>query len=127
MKRLATIFLCLTLVLGTVSVLTGCEGLKNPTTADNNGITIVCTNFAGFDFARSILSRYTLGGGDGVVELVILGKPGQDMHSYEPTAQDIITLANADVVVCTGAEGWLYAALKSSGNTASQVVSMMDA
>ena len=127
MKRLTMILLCLTLVLGTVSILTGCEGLQNPTTADNNGTTIVCTNFAGFDFVRSILSRYTVGGGDGVVELVILGKPGQDMHSYEPTAQDIITLANADVVVCTGAEGWLYASLKSSGNTAVQVVSMMDA
>ena len=127
MKKITVIFLCLTLVLGTVSILTGCGGLQNPTTADNNGITIVCTNFAGFDFVRSMLSRYSAGGGDGVVELVILGKPGQDMHSYEPTAQDIITLANADVVVCTGAEGWLYATLKSSGNTVVQVVSMMDA
>lgn len=127
MKKITVIFLCLTLILGTVSILTGCGGLQNPTTADNNGITIVCTNFAGFDFVRSMLSRYSTGGGDGVVELVILGKPGQDMHSYEPTAQDIITLANADVVVCTGAEGWLYATLKSSGNTVVQVVSMMDA
>jgi zinc transport system substrate-binding protein len=62
-----------------------------------------------------------------VVQLTILGKPGQDMHSFEPTAQDIITLAGADVVICTGAEGWLDAALASSGNTSARVVSMMEA
>jgi ABC-type Zn uptake system ZnuABC Zn-binding protein ZnuA len=35
------------------------------------------------------------------------------MHSFEPTAQDIITLAGADVVIATGAESWLDAALAS--------------
>jgi zinc transport system substrate-binding protein len=49
------------------------------------------------------------------------------MHSFEPTAQDIITLAGADVVICTGAEGWLDAALASSGNASARVVSMMEA
>lgn len=117
---------CLTLVFGSVSLLAGCDTPKNPTTADHNGITVICTNFAGYDFTRSMLAYYTENGGTGVVELTILGKPGQDMHSYEPTAQDIISLASADVVVCTGAEGWLDAALKSSENSDAQVVSMME-
>lgn len=127
MKRIVTVLLCLALVLGTIVMLAGCDGPKNPTTADNNCTTIICTNFAAFDFTRSMLAHYTENGGTGIVELMILGKPGQDMHSYEPTAQDIISLANADVVVCTGAENWLDAALKSSGNTVAQVVSMMEA
>ena len=125
MKRITSILLCLTLLLSLASLLTSCKG--GPiTTADNNGTTIVCTNFAGFDFARSMLSYYTENGGTGVVQLVMLGKPGQDMHSFEPTAQDIITLAGADILICTGAEGWLDAALKSSGNTVCKVVSMME-
>ena len=124
MKKFITILLCLTL-LGMTALLVGCNA--GPiTTADNNGTTIVCTNFAGFDFARSMLAYYTENGGVDVVQLVMLGKPGQDMHSFEPTAQDIITLACADVVICTGAEGWLDAALKSSGNTVAKVVSMME-
>ncbi len=121
------ILLCVTIAFGMAATLLGCDGGRNPTTADNNGTTIVCTSFAGFDFARSVMKNYTAGGGEGIMELVILGKPGQDMHSFEPTAKDIITLANADVVVCTGAESWLDAALRSSGNTVARVVSMMDA
>ena len=125
MKKIITILLCLTLLLGLSALFAGCK--TGPiTTADNNGTTIVCTNFAGFDFARSMLAYYTENGGVDVVQLVMLGKPGQDMHSFEPTAQDIITLACADVVICTGAEGWLDAALKSSGNTVAKVVSMME-
>ena len=122
MKKIILISLCLTLLLGVGTVLGGCQ----PAT-DRTGTTIVAVGFAGYDFARSVLSRYTENGGDGVVQLIILGKPGQDMHSFEPTAQDIITLAGADVVICTGAEGWLDAALASSGNTSARVVSMMEA
>jgi zinc transport system substrate-binding protein len=125
-KRISVLLLCLTLLLSATAVFAGCDTPKNPTTADNNGITIICTNFAAFDFTRSMLAYYTENGGTGVVELMILGKPGQDMHSFEPTAQDIISLANADVVVCTGAESWLDAALKSSGNTVARVISMME-
>ena len=125
-KKFGILLLCLTLLLGTTAIFAGCDVQENPTTADNNGITVICTNFAAFDFTRSMLAYYTENGGNGVVELMILGKPGQDLHSYEPTAQDIISLANADVVVCTGAEGWLDAALKSSGNTVAQVISMME-
>ena len=126
MKRFLIIFLCSTIFWGVAAVLTGCDGMKNPTTTDNNGITVVCTSFAGFDFARSMLAYYTENGGVGVVQLVMLGKPGQDMHSFEPTVQDIITLSGADIVICTGAEGWLNTALKSSGNTVARVVSMME-
>ena len=124
MKKIITILLCLTL-LGMTALLVGCNA--GPiTTADNNGTTIVCTSFAGFDFARSMLAYYTANGGTGVVQLVMLGKPGQDMHSFEPAAQDIITLANVDIVIATGAESWLDAALKSSGNTSAHVISMME-
>ena len=126
MKRFCLILLALTLLLGMTASLWGCDGNQNPTASDNNGITIVSTNFAGFDFARSMLTRYTENGGTGVVQLVMLGKPGQDMHSFEPTAQDIMTLANADVIVYTGAEGWLEAALSAAGNQSVHRVSMME-
>ena len=97
-KRIGAMLLCLTFLLGLTAGFAGCDTPKNPTTADNNGITIICTNFAAFDFTRSMLAYYTENGGTGLVQIVMLGKPGQDMHSFEPTAQDIISLANADVV-----------------------------
>ena len=121
----AAVLLILCLLLGGTAVFgTACTDTPHPTATD--GVTkIVCTNFAGLDFCRSLLAHYTEEGGTGRVELTILGKAGQDMHSYEPSAADIIALSTADVVVCTGAEAWLDAALSASGNTAVIRVSMM--
>jgi len=84
---------------------------------ENNGcLTIVCTNYAAFDLAREIVT-----GGipeTTSVQISMLGRPGQDMHSYEPTAADIIAIGGADILICLGgsAEGWLDAAVRSSGN-----------
>lgn len=86
-----------------------------PSSHKNNGcLTIVCTNYAAFDLARGVVS-----GGipeTTSVQLIMLGRPGQDMHSYEPTAADIIEIAGADILVSVGSESWLDAAVKSSGN-----------
>ena len=129
MKRIIPVLLCLTLVLGLIPVLSGCGDPPEITPVDNNGITIVCTCPAAVALVNPLTLNYHEDGGDRsrVVTVVSMYKPGQDIHSFEPTAKNIITLANADVVVCTGAESWLDAALRSSGNTVAHVVSMMEA
>lgn len=126
MKKMIIIFLCLSACVGLLTGLTACDGSGQTNPATDGCTTVVCTNFAGLAFARSLLDTYTQNGGAGKVELTALGKPGQDMHSYEPTAADIITLSRADVVVCTGAEEWLDAALSSSGNKSLSRVTMME-
>ena len=126
MKKIIIILLCLSMCTGMILGLTACDGAGSPDPATDGCTTVVCTNFAGLAFARSLLDTYSQNGGAGKVELTVLGKPGQDMHSYEPTAADIITLAGADVVVCTGAEGWLDAAISSSGNQSLTRVAMME-
>ena len=125
MKRIIPIFLCLTLLLCLPAALAGCG--TTPTPADDGSVTVICTNYAALELTRGVLETYVSNGGQGRVELSLLGKPGQDMHSFEPTAKDIISLAGADVVVSTGAESWLEAALQSSGNRTVRVVSMMEA
>ena len=116
----------MTLILGMTALLSGCD--TGPiTTADNNGITIAVTSPAAHALVRPLVKGYTEDSGTGVVTILPLYKPGQDMHSFEPAAKDIISLAGADVVVCTGSEAWLDAALRSSGNTVAKVVSMMEA
>lgn len=126
MKKIIIILLCLSMCTGMILGLTACDGVGSPDPATDGCTTVVCTNFAGLAFARSLLDTYSQNGGAGKVELTVLGKPGQDPHSYEPTAADIITLAGADVVVCTGAEGWLDAAISSSGNQSLTRVAMME-
>ena len=125
MKKIIPILLCMAMLLSMTALLAGCaEG--GHTTADNNGVTIVVTSPAAHALVKPLTQNYAEDGGIKVVTIVPLYKLGQDIHSFEPTAKDIVSLANADVVVSTGSEGWLESSLKASGNTVARVVSMME-
>jgi len=126
MRRRISILLCACLLVSAVAVFAGCTP-GNVTTADNNGTTIVVTSPAAHALVRPLTQNYMEDGGTSVVTVVPLYKPGQDSHSFEPTAKDIISLAGADVVVCTGSETWLDSSMQASGNTVARVVSMMEA
>lgn len=126
MKQIIILLLSLTLILGSVACLSGCD-MGPIATSDNNGTTIVVTCPAAHALVQALTAKYTEDGGTGIVTVVPMYKIGQDAHGFEPTAKDTVELSNADVVVCTGAETWLDAALKSSGNTAVRMVAMMAA
>ncbi len=120
-RRIGSAVLCIVLMLSGPWLL-GCDG---PLIGrdDANILTVVCTTFAGYDFARQMITAAP----DGKAEVIPLGKPGQDLHDYEPSAADILTLGRADVVVCLGsvAEPWLDAALQSAMNETVCRVEMM--
>ena len=68
---------------------------------------------------------------DGVLRVVVLerlGKTGQDLHAFEPSAADIRKLSGADILICIGsfAETWLDGAIRASGNRSLRVLSMTD-
>lgn len=71
-------------------------------TVQNQKINIVASNFASYDFLRAIIGNVK------GIELKFLLGPGKDAHSYDPTAQDLITMQNADLLVYIGGEmeGW---------------------
>ena len=127
LKYGALLLVCLTLVTGVAALFAGCASTAGPTPAEDGRITVVCTNFAGYDLARGLVTNYRKSGGEGQVDLILLGKDGQDMHSYEPTAADIITISTADLLISVGAEQWLDATVASSGNQSLLRVSMMEA
>ncbi len=121
MKRTVVVALTVSLLI-TALLLAGCgEATGN---RDDGVLTIVCTNFAGYDFARQITKTAEAGS----VQIIQLGKPGQDMHSYEPTAADITTISRADLVICLGsaAEPWLDATLAAAMNQNVERVNMTE-
>lgn len=121
--RIFSALLCLTLLCGG---LIACNEPKlNP--ANEGVLHVVCTNYAAYDLARSVVIPEDDSHG-AVIRILLLGRPGQDMHSYEPSAQDMITLSTADIVVSVGdtAEGWLTGALSASGNKDVRHVKMME-
>lgn len=66
----------------------------------NQKIKIVAVNFPAYDFARAVA-------GD-KAEITMLISPGNDVHSYEPTPQDMITVGNCDLFLYTGGESDVY-------------------
>ncbi len=115
-----TLFLLLVMTTG---MLSGCKE-ANPDPRGDGVLTIVSTSYAGYDFARQITRDVP----DGQVNLILLGKPGQDMHGFEPTAADIVNLSCADVLICLGGpnEAWLDTTLKSAMNESVLRVAMTE-
>ncbi len=70
---------------------------------------VVTTIFPQYDFARQI-------GGD-KADVNMLLKPGEEVHSYEPTPQDIKMIQNCDLFIYTGGENdvWVENILTSLG------------
>ena len=85
--------------------LCGCSAYTPPQKGDR--LSIVCSIFAPYDFARQIA-------GDRA-EIKMLLPTGVESHSYEPTPRDIIELQNADVFfyVSEHTETWVTQIIES--------------
>lgn len=103
-------------------MLTGCNASTSPNrgAAGPDQLKVVTTLFPYYDFVRQIA-------GDRV-ELTMVIPAGMDSHSFEPTPADMITIQEADLLVCNGGamEHWLDQVLDSIGRSGRNVAVMMD-
>lgn len=113
MKKILSIIIT---VLITASALCSCG--TNIEKAE--GLSIVCTAFPQYDFAKNII-----GSEDG---LTLLLDDGTDLHSYEPTAQDIIKIGSADIFIYVGgvSDEWAQGVIRSANNPNLKVLAIMD-
>ena len=94
-----------------LAVLTGCGAAAPATSAAESGeepLRVVATVFPAWDWLRELTA-----GQEGRVELTLLQSGGVDMHSYQPTARDLLTVQECDLLVCVGGQSdvWLERAL----------------
>ena len=91
--------------------------------AEEKRISVVTTIFPIFDWVREIV------GANENVELTMLLDKGVDLHSYQPTAQDIMKVATCDVFVYVGGESdeWVEDALEEAVNPDMVVVNLVEA
>ena len=61
--------------------------------AENKKLSIVTTIFPIYDWVREIVQ------GNDNVEITMLLDNGTDLHSYQPTAPDILKVSNADLFI----------------------------
>ena len=85
-----------------------------------NRMQIVATIFPQYDFARQIVGDYA--------DVYMLLNPGEEIHSYEPTPQDIKMIQNSDLFIYTGGENdvWVENILSSLGDEGPRSVRLLD-
>ncbi|MBQ9573322.1 MAG: zinc ABC transporter substrate-binding protein [Acidaminococcaceae bacterium] len=126
MKRTFTILLLLLTVLLGVFCLIGCGGSGRNAGAKANApkpkFKIVATIFPEYSWVKEVLGKQ-----DESAELILLTKKGVDMHSYQPSAEDILRIATCDLFICVGGESdkWVNKALKEGGNPKRKVINLM--
>lgn len=118
-KKIILVILLILIVIGATFAIF--KSGKN-TKKDTNKIQVVVSNFASYDFLRAII------GDNNNVELTFLLGPGKNSHSYEPTAQDLIAIQNADLFVYVGGEmeQWADKVLESLDNKNIKVICIAD-
>ena len=118
MKKITALLLALLMLVG---VLAGC-GKRNDTNKTDK-LSIVTTIFPEYDWVKEIL-------GDKAdnAEITMLLDNGVDLHSYQPTADDIVKISDCDLFIYVGGEsdGWVDDALKNATNKDMKVINLLE-
>ena len=115
MKRFIAILMCLLIV---ASVFAGC---KSADIFGNDGIKVVTTIFPLYDWACEVSE-----GAD--INITLLLDNGVDLHSYQPTAKDIMEISECDLFVYVGGESdaWVDDVLEQANNKKMVVLDLLD-
>ena len=86
-------------------------------------LSIVTTIFPEYDWVRQIL-----GENQANVDLTMLLDKGVDLHSYQPSADDMVKVTKCDLFIYVGGESdaWVDDALKSAQNKNMKVINLLD-
>ncbi len=114
-KAVASVAISLLAFLG----VTGCNGNES---SKKDGTTVVCTIFPVYDW----VCEMTEGCDD--VNVVLLAKNGADMHSFQPTVKDFVTIADCDMFIYVGGESeeWIDDCLSQNPNESRTDVNLTD-
>lgn len=118
MKKILALLLALWIP---AAVLSGCAPQDD--SAASNKLNIVTTIFPAYDWVREILCDET-----DRAEITMLLDSGVDLHSYQPTVDDIVKISDCDLFLYVGGEsdGWVDDALKNAPNKERKVIRLLD-
>ncbi|MCM1507670.1 MAG: metal ABC transporter substrate-binding protein [Ruminococcus flavefaciens] len=111
MRKVLAILCCMVL-------LCGCGEVPEK----NDKINIVCTVFSEYDWVREITD------GSESFEVTYLLSNGSDMHSYQPTMDDILKISSCDLFIYIGGESdkWAEDAVKQAQNKNIKAISLLE-
>lgn len=123
MKRKSLITMILLLSIICLANVTAC-GKKNKSKEESNDkISIVCTAFSQYDWVNEIIGEKK-----DLFEITLLLDNGVDLHSYQPTAEDIAIIGECDIFIYIGglSDIWVDDVLKQATNKNMKVINMIE-
>ena len=100
------------LIIGLALTLVACSKSSKTGETSENRVNIVVTTFPCYDFVRAATVDLDN------INIKMLIKPGAEIHSYDPTPQDLIAIQKSDLFVYNGGESdkWVFELLESMDN-----------
>ena len=119
MKKTISIFVCLAAILALFS---GCAKTEAPAKTEKK-LSIVTTIFPEYDWVMQLLGDRAAD-----VDVTLLLDSGVDLHSFQPSAKDMVTISNCDLFVYVGGESdkWVEPALAGAANQNRIVINLME-
>ncbi len=119
-KRVLTLLITAVLAVGCLSA---CGGREAAAAADDAKLKIVATIFPEYDWVMNVL-----GEGAKNADVTLLLDNGVDLHSYQPSPEDILTISTCDLFIYVGGESdaWVDKALQEATNKEMVVVNLLD-
>ena len=116
MKKIYTAFILFIFIL---SLLSGCGSIP----LNNEKFTIVTSIFPEYDWVMNILGEKAA-----EADVTLLLDKGVDLHSYQPTADDIIKISTCDIFIYVGGESdkWVDDVLKSAVNKDMTIINLIE-
>ena len=89
----------------------------------DGSVKIVTTVFSQYDWVRNIA-----GEDNDKIELTVLGDGGADLHSYQPSVQDIAKISGADIFIYTGglSDKWVVKVIENPVNESLTAINTME-
>lgn len=119
MKKVISLLICAALI---AAAFAGCsKAAGQAQTGGEDRLSIVTTIFPPYDFARAVAGE--------LADVSMLIDPGAEVHSYDPTTEDMIAIENCNVFIYIGGENeaWVDTVLSSMDTSGKAVVRLMDA
>lgn len=120
MKKILSIFVAAVMAAG---MFTACSTSTEENVEANGRLQIVTTIFPEYDWVMNVL-----GDEAGNADVTMLLDSGVDLHSFQPTADDIMKIATCDMFIYVGGESdeWVEDALSEAVNPDMVVINLLD-
>ena len=120
MKKTLALLIAVLLAVGSLAA---CGSGKSQKENDTGNIRIVASIFPEYDWVLNVL-----GDNPGKAEVTLLLDSGVDIHSFQPSAADILKMTTCDLFIYVGGESdeWVTDALKGAAKKDMTVISLMD-